>query len=151
MKPRHKRFVFVALALVGVGAAAYLTNNAIQKGVTYFYNPTQVEASEAPYNQTFRLGGLVKEGSLEHEDDGLTIHFLVTDNQNEVEVIYKGVLPDLFKEGQGVVAKGRMGEDNIFIAEEVLAKHDEAYLPPEVAESLKEAHDEAIESAGATE
>lgn len=137
MKARHKRFIFVALAILGVGMAAALAVNALRSNISYFFSPSQVLAGEAPANALFRLGGLVVEGSLTRREDGLTVVFSVTDRAATLEVSYTGILPDLFGEGQGVVAKGRMGEDGIFYAEEVLAKHDESYMPPEVADSLQ--------------
>lgn len=140
MKPRHKRFVLVAIGIAAVGGAASLALNALRSNIAYFFSPSQVLANEAPKEQVFRLGGLVEKGTLQRQADGLTVHFLVTDMAKSVKVAYTGILPDLFKEGQGVVTKGRMGPDGMFRAEEVLAKHDEAYMPPEVADSLKGEH-----------
>lgn len=137
MKARHKRFVFVALAILGVGIAAALAISAMRSNLSYFFSPSQVVAGEAPADTLFRLGGLVVEDSLARQGDGLTLTFAVTDNAATLRVSYTGILPDLFGEGQGVVAKGRLGEDGTFYAEEVLAKHDESYLPPEVADSLQ--------------
>lgn len=139
MKARQKRMVLVALAVVGVGLAAFLAINALQSNIAYFFSPTQVLAGEAPKETLFRLGGLVKADTLHRQEDGLTVAFVVTDTAQEVTVNYTGILPDLFGEGQGVVAKGRLGENGVFIAEEVLAKHDESYMPPEVADALEEA------------
>jgi cytochrome c-type biogenesis protein CcmE len=147
MKARQKRFVLVALGIVGVGIAAVLALNALQSNIAYFFSPSQVLADEAPKDHVFRLGGLVEKGTLKRTGEGLTIQFSVTDNAERVLVSYQGILPDLFGEGQGVVAKGRLGEDGVFYAEEVLAKHDESYMPPEVADTLKTAHTEGVTKA----
>ena len=145
MKPRHKRFIFAAIAVVAVGVASKLILQSIGEGSSYFYSPKQVLAGEAPADQLFRVGGLVKEGSMQRIGKTLTVEFIITDNASaEVTTRYTGILPDLFKEGQGVVAKGRLGENNTFEAEEVLAKHDEKYLAPEVKDALEEAHNEAV-------
>jgi len=144
MKARHKRFVFVALAVVGVGIAATLAISSMRSNMSYFFSPSKVIANEAPTDAVFRLGGLVVEQSLARQEDGLTVLFDVTDNAETVKVSYTGILPDLFGEGQGVVTKGRLGDDGVFYAEEVLAKHDESYMPPEVADSLKTAHAEGV-------
>ncbi len=141
MKTRHKRIVFVFLALAGVIFAYFLVNSALQSNISYFFSPSQVAAKEAPLDQVIRIGGMVKEGTLQRQPDGLTVEFVVTDNAADVTARYTGILPDLFKEGQGAVAKGRLGQDGIFYAEEVLAKHDESYVPPEVADAMKTAHD----------
>ena len=143
MKARHKRLMFVALGLVGVGAAAYLAVGALQSNIAYFYSPSQVLAKESPVDHTFRLGGLVETGTLQRQSDGLTLTFVVTDNAEKVKVSYTGILPDLFSEGRGVVTRGKLGADGVFYAEDVLAKHDEAYMPPEVAASLKPHSDAA--------
>jgi cytochrome c-type biogenesis protein CcmE len=140
MKARHKRFVLVAIALVAVSGATALAISALRSNISYFFSPSQVLAHEAPKDRVFRLGGMVEKGSLKRQSDGLTVHFMVTDLAKSVEVAYTGILPDLFKEGQGVVTKGRLGADGVFHAEEVLAKHDEAYMPPEVAKTLKTSH-----------
>jgi cytochrome c-type biogenesis protein CcmE len=121
--------------------------SALQSNISYFFSPTQVKANESPADHVFRLGGLVKEGSVQRQDDGLTVTFDVTDLAETVTVAYTGILPDLFKEGQGVVTKGRMGSDGRFLADEVLAKHDEEYMPPEVADTLKTAHAEGMTDA----
>jgi cytochrome c-type biogenesis protein CcmE len=144
MKARHKRFVFVALAIVGVGIAATLAISSMRSNMSYFFSPSKVIAKEAPTDAVFRLGGLVVKDSLIREEDGLTLEFDVTDNAETVRVRYTGILPDLFGEGQGVVTKGRLGKDGVFYAEEVLAKHAESYMPPEVAHSLQAAHAEGI-------
>jgi cytochrome c-type biogenesis protein CcmE len=137
MKARNKRLMFVVAGLAGLGIAATLIFSAFRSNMVFFYSPTQVKAKEAPVSKAFRLGGLVKEGSLKRENDGLTSHFLVTDNAETIEVTYKGILPDLFKEGQGMVAQGKIEENGVFVASEVLAKHDENYMPPEVAKALE--------------
>jgi len=139
MKPRHKRFAFIVVGLVGVGVAAMLILNAFRSNLVFFFSPSQVASKEAPVGRSFRLGGLVQEGSLERQGDGVTVRFLVTDTVETIPVLYSGILPDLFREGQGVVAQGKLGEDGVFHADEVLAKHDENYMPPEVAEALKKA------------
>jgi cytochrome c-type biogenesis protein CcmE len=143
MKPRHKRFALILVALCGLGVAAVLVLNAFRSNLVFFFSPSQVMSKEAPVAKKFRLGGLVEEGSLERQPDGLTVQFMVTDTAQEIPVRFTGILPDLFREGQGVVAQGRLGEDGIFYADEVLAKHDEKYMPPEVAEALKKAKGDA--------
>lgn len=139
MKSRHKRFLLVGLAIVAVGIAAVLTINALQSNIAYFFSPTQVVAGEAPQGHLFRLGGMVVKGSLQRQSNGLDVRFVVTDTVQQVTVRYTGILPDLFKEGQGVVVKGRLGTDGVFEAEQVLAKHDESYMPPEVKDALETA------------
>lgn len=140
MKPRTKRLILAVIGLAAVGAAAVLAITALQSNVTYFFTPSQVTAKQAPQDRLFRLGGLVEQGSLKRQGNSLSIEFMVTDLVAKVPVIYTGILPDLFKEGQGVVAKGHLGGDGIFQANEVLAKHDEGYMPPEVASSLRTDH-----------
>lgn len=137
MKPRHKRMAFIVGGLAGLGIAAALVLNAFQSNMVFFFSPSQVTANEAPKDRSFRLGGLVEEGSLKREDDGLTVRFVVTDNVEKIKVTYTGILPDLFREGQGVVTQGRFGSGGEFVADEVLAKHDENYMPPEVADALE--------------
>jgi len=139
MKPRHKKFAIVGVILAGVGIAVALVLNAFQSNLVFFYSPSQIAAKEAPVGRTFRIGGLVQPGSLQR--DGVEVRFLVTDNVQTVPVKYSGILPDLFKEGKGVVAQGKIGENGVFVAKEVLAKHDENYMPPEAAEALKNAKD----------
>jgi cytochrome c-type biogenesis protein CcmE len=152
MKARQQRLVFVGLAIVGIGAASALALSALNSNISYFFSPSQVLANEAPAERVFRLGGLVVPGTISREDgDGLTVKFDVTDNDGIVTVAYTGILPDLFSEGQGVVTRGRLGSDGVFVAEEVLAKHDEEYMPPEVAASLKTAHATGVvDGAGAS-
>jgi cytochrome c-type biogenesis protein CcmE len=140
MTPRHRRMALVALIVLGVGAAATFALTAFQDNLLYFYSPSDVSAGKAPLDRVFRVGGMVPEGSFRREPGSLEAQFALTDFENEVKVSYTGVLPDLFREGQGVIARGRMGPDGVFIAEEVLAKHDENYMPPDVAETLKKQH-----------
>jgi cytochrome c-type biogenesis protein CcmE len=139
IKARHKRFILIGIGLVLLGLAAMLILNAFQSNMVFFYTPTQVEKGEVPKNTGFRIGGLVEAGSLKREGDGLTVRFVITDTAKSVPAVYTGVLPDLFKEGKGVVAQGKVGADGVFVASEVLAKHDENYMPPEAAEALKRA------------
>ena len=136
MTPRRKRLLAVLAIVVGVGAATALATLAFQDNLLYFYNPSQVLAGDAPSGRTFRIGGMVTQGSLKRTEGTLEVRFVVTDYQHSVPVRYQGLLPDLFREGQGVVAHGKMAETGEFVADEVLAKHDENYMPPEVAESL---------------
>jgi cytochrome c-type biogenesis protein CcmE len=139
MKARHKRIIFVAIAIVGVATAAALALSALQSNIAYFFSPTQVLAGEAPKGKVFRLGGMVVEGSMARKPGELTVSFAVTDTAKSVTVSYTGILPDLFGEGQGVVTRGKLGSDGVFYAEEVLAKHDESYMPPEVQDALDKA------------
>ena len=139
MKRRHKRIGIIIAGLAGLGIAAFLVANAFRNNLVFFFSPTQVAAKEAPVNRTFRIGGLVEEGTLKRDDDGLTVRFTVTDTAASIPVVYKGILPDLFKEGRGCVAQGRIGDDGVFLAEEVLAKHDENYMPPEAGEAIDKA------------
>ena len=136
MKKRHKRLAIVTGALVAIGAIAALVLNAFQDNLVFFFSPTQVAAKEAPLQRTFRVGGLVQEGSVQRE--GTQVSFVITDTAHTVPVRYEGILPDLFKEGKGVVAQGQL-KDGLFVAREVLAKHDENYMPPEAAEALEKA------------
>lgn len=136
MKTRHKRLAFAGLGLAALGGIAALVLNAFQSNLVFFYSPTQVSAQEAPKNRTFRVGGLVQEGSVKR--DGTQVSFVITDTAKTVAVRYEGILPDLFKEGKGVVAQGQL-QGGVFVAREVLAKHDENYMPPEAAEALKRA------------
>jgi cytochrome c-type biogenesis protein CcmE len=136
MKPRQKRVAIAAGIVAAVGVAAALVLNAFQSNLVFFYSPSQIAAHEAPSARTFRLGGLVEKGTLKR--DGTTASFIVTDTAKSILVRYDGILPDLFKEGKGVVAQGQLQGD-VFVAREVLAKHDENYMPPEAAEALKRA------------
>jgi cytochrome c-type biogenesis protein CcmE len=139
MKPRHKRFALIGGGLAVLGIAAVLVLNAFQSNLVFFFTPTQIAAGEAPKGKTFRIGGMVKEGSLQRQPDGLTVHFVVTDTAKEFPVTYTGILPDLFREGKGVVAQGKLGADGLFTASEVLAKHDENYMPPEAQHAVDQA------------
>lgn len=136
---RTQRLLLITGLVIGVGAAATLASLAFRENMLFFFAPTQVLAGDAPVGHNFRLGGLVEAGSVQRAGDGLTVDFIVSDGAATVPVRYKGLLPDLFREGQGVVALGKLETDGRFIAEEVLAKHDEKYMPPEVAEALKTA------------
>ena len=140
MKKRYERGVLMALVLAGVGIAVALTLRALDENILYFYTPHQVAAGEAPDGKRFRLGGLVIPGSIHRTPGSQKISFLVTDNKETLPVEYEGVLPDLFRDGQGVIAHGTINDGGVFVADEVLAKHDENYMPPEVAEALKEVH-----------
>jgi cytochrome c-type biogenesis protein CcmE len=137
MTPRRKRLSIIVGVLVAVSAATALVLNAFQSNLVFFYSPTQVVAREAPTARTFRIGGLVQAGSVRR--DGVDVSFMVTDTAQTIPVRYRGILPDLFKEGKGVVAQGQLGNDGVFVAREVLAKHDENYMPPEAADALKRA------------
>ncbi|HWA11960.1 MAG TPA: cytochrome c maturation protein CcmE [Burkholderiales bacterium] len=139
MKPRHKRIALIAGALVALGIAVALILNAFQSNLVFFYTPTQVAAHEAPQGRSFRIGGMVEQGSLQRQPDGVTVRFVVTDSVKSVPVTYRGILPDLFREGKGVVAQGKIGADGVFAAAEVLAKHDENYMPPEAADAMERA------------
>jgi len=137
MTPRRKRLLAVIAILVGVGAAAVLASLAFEDNLLYFYSPSQILAGEAPAGRTFRIGGLVTTGSVQRASGSLEVRFVVTDNSQSVPVRYTGLLPDLFHEWRGVIAHGHMTGSGEFVADEVLAKHDENYMPPEVAASLK--------------
>ncbi len=152
MKPRHKRFVLVGVGIAGLALSASLVLSAFQKNLVFFYTPSQVAANEAPIGKSFRIGGLVEKGSLKREADGVSVQFIVTDTAKSIPVVYKGILPDLFKEGKGVVTQGKIGPDGTFRAEEVLAKHDENYMPPAAQDALNQAHAKnAAQSVVATE
>ncbi len=140
MKKRQQRGILVALVLAGVAIAIALLLKALDEEILYFYTPQQVAAGDAPDGKRFRLGGLVIPGSIQRASGSLKVSFLVTDNQKTLPVEYEGVLPDLFRDGQGVIAHGTMNDNGIFVADEVLAKHDENYMPPEVAEALEKVH-----------
>ena len=140
MKARHRRFLWIGAGVAVLGGAAALVLNAFQSNLVFFFTPSQIVANEAPQGRAFRVGGLVEEKSLARDSDGLTIRFKVTDTAATVPVVYKGILPDLFKEGKGVVAQGKIGPDGVFQASEVLAKHDENYMPPEAADAVNKAH-----------
>jgi len=137
MKPRTKRFALIAIGIVVLAGAAAFVLNAFQSNLVFFFTPTQVQQGEAPKGRTFRAGGMVKEGSLQR--DGNSVRFVVTDTAQEMTVTFVGLLPDLFKEGRGVVAQGKLGDDGVFVASEVLAKHDENYMPPEAKHAVDKA------------
>jgi cytochrome c-type biogenesis protein CcmE len=139
MKPRQKRLMFIVAAVAVLGVAAGLVLYALKDNVSLYFTPTQVFNKEAPQGRSFRVGGLVVEHSLQRESDGLTVHFEVTDTAKSMPVIYKGILPDLFKEGKGVVAEGKLEADGVFHADQVLAKHDENYMPPEAKQAIEQA------------
>lgn len=141
MKTRHKRIAFIIAAML----VTTLMPIACQKNLDFYFSPTQIAANEVPMDRSFRIGGLVADGSLKR--DGLTVSFILTDTVNSVPVAYKGILPDLFKEGRGCVAQGRMGNDGIFYADQALAKHDENYMPPEVGQSIEKAKTSANQAA----
>ena len=141
MKPRHKRIALIVGGLAAIGIAAALVLNAFQSNLVFFFTPTQIAAGEAPKERAFRVGGLVKDGSLQR--DGITAHFVVTDTAKEIPVSYSGILPDLFREGKGVVAQGKLSADGKFTASEVLAKHDENYMPPEAKHAVDQAQSTA--------
>jgi len=137
LKARHKRLGLVVIGLVIIGAATALVLNALEGNLSYFFSPTEVVGGEAPKDHVFRLGGMVQKDSVKRAEGDLTVHFVVTDMHKTVNVAYSGILPDLFEEGQGVIAQGKLGSDGTFVADEVLAKHDENYMPPEVADAMK--------------
>jgi cytochrome c-type biogenesis protein CcmE len=139
MRPRHRRFAWIGAGLVALGVAAALVLNAFQSNLVFFFTPSQVMAKEAPQSRPFRIGGLVEQGSLTRDPNSLTVHFRVTDTAQTIPVTYTGLLPDLFKEGKGVVAQGKLGPDGSFHATQVLAKHDENYMPPEAKDAIEKA------------
>ncbi len=151
MKPRHKRMALIVGGLALLALVAALVLNAFQSNLVFFFSPTQVAAGEAPKGKSFRIGGMVKEGSLQRAADGVTLRFVVTDTDKDMTVAYKGILPDLFREGKGVVAQGKLGDDGVFVAGEVLAKHDENYMPPEAAKAVGDAHERAAANKAAAE
>jgi len=142
MKRRHKRIAIILAGLAGLALATYLVASAFRQNLVFFFSPTQVAAKEAPVDRTFRVGGLVQNGTLKRDPDGLTVRFTVTDTAASIPVVYKGILPDLFKEGRGCVAQGKIGADGVFQAEQVLAKHDENYMPPEAGAAIDAAKHE---------
>ena len=139
MKPRHKRLAAIGAGVVALGAAAALVLSAFEKNLVFFFTPSQVAANEAPQGRTFRIGGMVETGSVKRT--GVEVRFLVTDTAKAIPVVYSGALPDLFREGKGVVAQGTLGADGVFRAREVLAKHDENYMPPEATEAVQRAQE----------
>ena len=137
MKARHQRLSLIVIGLAILGLATYMVLNALEGNLSYFFSPSQVHNGEAPKDHVFRLGGMVEKGSVKRAEGDLTVNFVVTDNNKTMAVAYTGILPDLFEEGQGVIAQGKLNADNVFIADEVLAKHDENYMPPEVAAAMQ--------------
>ncbi|MFM8586622.1 MAG: cytochrome c maturation protein CcmE [Gammaproteobacteria bacterium] len=140
MTPRQRRITLVVGILAGVSLAGVLALNAFRENVMFFFDPSQVAAGDAPIEKRFRLGGMVRPGTVDREAGSLDMSFVVTDFKHDVRVVYTGVVPDLFRENQGVVAHGRLGSNGVFVADEILAKHDENYMPPEVAKAIKEKH-----------
>jgi cytochrome c-type biogenesis protein CcmE len=147
MTPRHKRLVFAGLLVGCCAAAVALVLNAFRSNVVFFFSPTDVVEHKAPQERLFRMGGLVEDGSVQRQSNGVTVRFAVTDTVQRVPVEYTGILPDLFREGKGVVTQGRLGADGVFRAQEVLAKHDENYMPPEAATALERAHRSQLDAA----
>lgn len=147
MKPRQKRIAMVVGGLAALAIAISLVLAAFRQNLVFFFTPSQVAANEAPVGKTFHIGGMVETGSVKRQPDGLTVRFMVTDTARSIPVVYRGALPDLFREGKGVVAQGRVGADGVFVASEVLAKHDENYMPPEAADAVKRAHETAAKAA----
>lgn len=139
MKNRYKRTALIVGGLATLGITAALLLNAFQSNLVFFFTPTQVSAGEAPTARAFRIGGMVQSGSVQRQGDDLTVKFIVTDTAKEMPVVYTGILPDLFREGKGVVAQGKLGRDGVFRAETVLAKHDENYMPPEALHAMEQA------------
>jgi cytochrome c-type biogenesis protein CcmE len=139
MTRRQRRMLMVVFLVAGVGVAGALALKAFQQNLLYFISPSEVVLGKAPHERLFRLGGMVKKGSVHRDKGSLKVRFVLTDFAHDVPVVYEGILPDLFREGQGVVTNGRLGPDGVFVASEVLAKHDEKYMPPEVADALKKA------------
>ncbi len=138
MIARHKRILVIVLVLIGIGISAGLALTAFRENLLFFYSPSQIAAGEAPTNHSFRIGGLVVEGSVKRDPESLKVEFDLTDTAANITVAYEGILPDLFREGQGIVANGKLGENGMFVADQVLAKHDENYMPPEVTQALIE-------------
>ena len=139
MKPRHKRLALIVGGIAALAVATALVLNAFQSNLVFFFSPSQVAAGEAPRDRAFRIGGLVREGSVKRNAEGLTVNFVVTDTAKDITVAYSGSLPDLFREGKGVVAQGKLGADGVFRATEVLAKHDENYMPPDAQHAVEQA------------
>lgn len=148
MKPRHRRLALVAGGIAALGIAAALVFSALESNLVFFFTPTQVAAKGAPVDRTFRIGGLVEAGSVKRQPDGRTVQFVVTDTAQRIPVVYQGLLPDLFREGKGVVTQGKLDADGVFRATEVLAKHDENYMPVEADQAVKNAQAAAQKAAG---
>ncbi|MCL2075350.1 MAG: cytochrome c maturation protein CcmE [Betaproteobacteria bacterium] len=151
MKVRHQRLLLIFGALATIALIAFFVFSALSENIAFFYSPTEVEAGKAPQDRMFRVGGLVKEDSFRREADGVTAHFVITDRLADILVRYNKPLPDLFSEGKGVVAQGKLDGNGVFIAHQVLAKHDENYMPPEAAAALAAAHREAVSTAESAE
>jgi cytochrome c-type biogenesis protein CcmE len=147
MKPRHKKFALIIGGLALLGVATALVLNAFKSNLVFFFTPTQVAHKEAPVERTFRVGGMVEKDSIKRDPDGLTVRFVITDTLNTIPVSYKGILPDLFKEGKGAVVQGKLSKDGHFVADQVLAKHDANYMPPEAAQALADAKKTAEQTA----
>ena len=143
MKPRHKRIAAIALGVAALGVITALVLGAFRQNLVFFFTPTEVVERKAPQGRTFRIGGMVEKGSVKRQADGVTVQFTVTDTAKSLPVLFKGSLPDLFREGKGVVAQGQLGPDGVFRASEVLAKHDENYMPPEAKAAVDKAHETA--------
>jgi cytochrome c-type biogenesis protein CcmE len=140
MKPaRKKRLALIALMVAGIAVGVGFALKSLDENIMFFFSPTEVAEGKAPQGRLFRMGGMVVNGSVSRPGDGLTVQFGLTDNNENITVRYTGILPDLFREGQGIIANGKLGEDGAFVAQEVLAKHDENYMPPEVAEAMQKA------------
>ena len=146
MKNRHQKLAIIVLALFVIAAVVALVLNALNSNIALYISPSDVKAGKYPNDKIFRIGGLVKENSVQRQADGVSVSFIVTDTNNEVKVLYKGILPDLFSEGKGVVAQGKIDSQKNFVAQEVLAKHDENYMPPEAAKALQDAHVEGVKA-----
>jgi cytochrome c-type biogenesis protein CcmE len=140
VKPRHKRIAAIAVGVAALGIVTALVLMAFQENLVFFFTPTEVAENKAPQGRTFRIGGMVEKGSVRRQSDGVTVQFVVTDTAKTLPVLFKGALPDLFREGKGVVAQGRLDADGVFRASEVLAKHDENYMPPEAKDAVDKAH-----------
>ena len=136
---RKKRLFFIIFLVTGIAVAAGFALYAFNQNLMFYFSPSEVKEGKAPVNKLFRMGGMVVDGSFKRQDKSLKVFFDLTDYQDTVKVEYEGILPDLFREGQGIISRGKLNADGVFVAEEVLAKHDENYMPPEVAESLKKA------------
>jgi cytochrome c-type biogenesis protein CcmE len=143
VKPRHKRAAAIVLGVVALGVVAALVLGAFKQNLVFFFTPTEIAEHKAPQGRTFRIGGMVEKGSVKRQADGVTVQFIVTDTAKSIPVTFRGSLPDLFREGKGVVAQGQLGADGVFRANEVLAKHDENYMPPEAKAAVEKAHETA--------
>jgi cytochrome c-type biogenesis protein CcmE len=148
MKARYQRLLLIVGALAALGLITALVFSALNSNMAFFYSPSDIKLGKAPKNKLFRVGGLVEVDSLTRQEDGVTLRFIVTDNVERIPVYYQGILPDLFSEGKGVVAQGRLNDEGVFVAQEVLAKHDENYMPPEAAQALQKAHEEGTQKSG---